>query len=100
MLLRIAFVFIAYLLGSIPFGYLLVKYVFAKGEEVRRIGSGGIGATNVSRRAGWKGGLLTYVFDVAKGAAAILLMRQGEPADYFLIGAGGRGPLVGPHLPP
>src|SRR6266516_1983047 len=71
MLLRIAFVALAYLLGSIPFGYLLIKYVFTSGEDVRRIGSGGIGATNVSRRAGWRGGLLTYVFDVAKGAAAV-----------------------------
>jgi glycerol-3-phosphate acyltransferase PlsY len=99
MLLRITFVFIAYLLGSIPFGYLLVKYVFAKGEDVRRIGSGGIGATNVSRRAGWKGGLLTYIFDVAKGAAAILLMRQVEPADYFWIGAAAVAAIVGHIFP-
>jgi len=99
MLLRIAFVIIAYLLGSIPFGYLLVKYVFAKGEDVRRIGSGGIGATNVSRRAGWKGGLLTYVFDVAKGAAAVLLMRQVEPADYFWIGAAALAAIIGHIFP-
>src|SRR5436305_178924 len=43
MLLRIAFVILAYLLGSIPFGYLLIKYVFTRGEDVRDIGSGGIG---------------------------------------------------------
>lgn len=99
MLLRIAFVLIAYLLGSIPFGYLLVKYVFAKGEDVRRIGSGGIGATNVSRRAGWRGGLLTYVFDVAKGAAAVMLMRQVEPTDYFWIGAAAVAAIIGHIFP-
>jgi glycerol-3-phosphate acyltransferase PlsY len=99
MLLRIAFVLIAYLLGSIPFGYLLIKYVFTRGEDVRRMGSGGIGATNVSRRAGWKGGLLTYVFDVAKGAAAVVLMRQVEPADYFWIGAAAVAAIVGHIFP-
>ncbi|MEN3332609.1 MAG: acyl phosphate:glycerol-3-phosphate acyltransferase [Blastocatellia bacterium] len=99
MLLGIAFVVIAYLLGSIPFGYLLVKHVFAKGEDVRHIGSGGIGATNVSRRAGWKGGLLTYVFDVAKGAAAVMLMRQVEPADYFWIGLAAVAAIAGHIFP-
>src|ERR1044071_6244720 len=99
MLLRIALVVIAYLLGSIPFGYLLVKYVFTGGEDVRKIGSGGIGATNVSRRAGWKGGLLTYVFDVAKGAAAVLLMRQVESADYLWIGAAAVAAIAGHIFP-
>lgn len=99
MLLRIAFVVIAYLLGSIPFGYLLVKYVFTSGEDVRRIGSGGIGATNVSRRAGWRGGLLTYVFDVAKGAAAVLLIEWVEPANYLWIGAAAIAVIVGHIFP-
>ncbi|HJQ24964.1 MAG TPA: glycerol-3-phosphate 1-O-acyltransferase PlsY [Blastocatellia bacterium] len=99
MLLRAAFVVIAYLLGSVPFGYLLIKYVFTRGEDVRRIGSGGIGATNVSRRAGWRGGLLTYTLDVAKGAAAVLLMRQVEPADYTWIGAAAVAVIVGHIFP-
>ncbi|MDQ3585190.1 MAG: glycerol-3-phosphate acyltransferase, partial [Acidobacteriota bacterium] len=48
---------IAYLLGSIPFGYLIV---WAKGGgDVRQIGSGGTGATNVTRRAGKAAGILT-----------------------------------------
>jgi acyl phosphate:glycerol-3-phosphate acyltransferase len=99
MLLRAAFVVIAYLLGSVPFGYLLIKYVFTRGEDVRRIGSGGIGATNVSRRAGWRGGLLTYALDVAKGAAAVLLMRQIEPADYLWVGAAATAAIVGHVFP-
>ena len=99
MLLRIIFVLIAYLLGSIPFGFLLVKYVFTAGEDVRLIGSGGIGATNVTRRAGMKAGLLTYIFDVAKGFAAVALMRQVEPEDYFWIGAAAVAAIVGHILP-
>ena len=99
MLLRTAFVLIAYLLGSIPFGYLLIKHVFTQGEDVREIGSGGIGATNVTRRAGLKGGLLTYVFDVSKGFVAVLLMRQIEPADHFWIGAAAVAAIVGHIFP-
>jgi glycerol-3-phosphate acyltransferase PlsY len=95
----IAFVALAYLLGSIPFGYLLVKYVFTSGEDVRRVGSGGIGATNVTRRAGIKAGLLTYLFDVAKGAAAVMLMRLVAGDDYFWIGAAAIAAIVGHILP-
>src|SRR2546427_39306 len=96
---RIIFVAIAYLLGSIPFGYLLVKYVFTSGEDVREIGSGGIGATNVTRRAGIKGGLFTYLFDVAKGVAAVMLMRLVADDDYFWIGAAAVAAIVGHIFP-
>src|ERR1051325_9944880 len=99
MLLRISFVIIAYLLGSIPFGYLLIKYVFTAGEDVRRIGSGGIGATNVTRRAGIKGGLLTYTFDVAKGIAAVVLMRQIESENYVWVGVAAVAAIVGHCYP-
>jgi acyl phosphate:glycerol-3-phosphate acyltransferase len=60
----------SYLLGSIPFGYLLVR-VF-RGEDVRRSGSGNIGATNVSRKSPLLGGL-TLVLDALKGSTAVLL---------------------------
>jgi glycerol-3-phosphate acyltransferase PlsY len=60
----------AYLLGSIPFGYLLVR-VF-RGEDVRMSGSGNIGATNVSRKSPVLGAL-TLVLDAAKGFAAVEL---------------------------
>ena len=96
---KIIFVVIAYLLGSIPFGYLLVKHVFTSGEDVREIGSGGTGATNVSRRAGVKGGLLTYVLDVAKGAAAVLLMRSVADDDYLWIGAAAVAAIIGHIFP-
>ena len=99
MLPRISLVAAAYLLGSIPFGYLFVKYVFTSGEDVRNVGSGGIGATNVTRRAGIKAGLLTYVFDVAKGAAAVMLMRLVADDEYFWIGAAAIAAIVGHIFP-
>ena len=61
----------AYLLGSIPFGYLLVR-IF-RGEDIRLTGSGNIGATNVAR-SGAKGlGMATLALDALKGAGAVLL---------------------------
>jgi acyl phosphate:glycerol-3-phosphate acyltransferase len=61
----------SYLLGAIPFGFLLAK-IFG-GADVRKAGSGNIGATNVSRVAGPLAGILTLVFDAAKGSVAVLL---------------------------
>ncbi|MGH9580944.1 MAG: glycerol-3-phosphate 1-O-acyltransferase PlsY [Terriglobales bacterium] len=64
---------LAYLLGSIPFGYLLVR-VFRK-EDIRAFGSGNIGATNVARRAPlW--GAATLLLDAAKGWLAVELATQ------------------------
>lgn len=60
----------AYLLGSIPFGYLLLR-VF-RGTDVRATGSGNIGATNVARSAPGLG-VLTLVLDAAKGFAAVFI---------------------------
>lgn len=99
MLPRIIFVAVAYLLGSIPFGYILIKYIFTSGEDVRQIGSGGIGATNVTRRAGRTAGLITYFFDVAKGVAAVMLMRLVAGDDYFWIGAAAVAAIIGHIFP-
>lgn len=63
----------AYLLGSIPFGYLLVRLL--QGADVRESGSGATGATNVSRRAGKLAGIVTLLLDAAKGALAVVLAR-------------------------
>jgi glycerol-3-phosphate acyltransferase PlsY len=60
---------IGYLLGSIPFGYLLVRKF--RGADVRKTGSGNIGATNVARTSPALG-LLTLLLDALKGAAAVL----------------------------
>jgi acyl phosphate:glycerol-3-phosphate acyltransferase len=73
-LLRIAIVLItAYFLGSIPFGYLIVRA--RAGADIRDTGSGGTGATNVSRRAGKGAGVLTLILDALKGVAALLIGR-------------------------
>jgi glycerol-3-phosphate acyltransferase PlsY len=61
---------VSYLMGSIPFGYLLVR-IF-RGEDVRRSGSGNIGATNVSRKSPVLGGL-TLLLDALKGTTAVWL---------------------------
>ena len=63
---------VSYLLGSIPFGYLLVR-IF-KGEDVRVSGSGNIGATNVARKSPTLG-IATLLLDAAKGLAAVLVAR-------------------------
>ena len=99
MTVMIIFVLIAYLFGAIPFGYLFVKFIFTSGEDIRDVGSGGIGATNVTRRVGKTAGLLTYVFDVAKGVVAVMLMRQVANDDYFWIGAAAIAAIIGHIFP-
>jgi len=70
--LRIALILaIAYLIGSIPSGYLIVRAT--EGGDVRETGSGGTGATNVSRSAGKGAGILTLVLDVIKGVFVVFL---------------------------
>ena len=61
----------AYLLGSIPVGYLLVR-IFRR-QDIRSVGSGNIGATNVLRFGGKGLGILTFLLDVLKGCAAVWL---------------------------
>ncbi len=69
----VAVIVIAYLFGSIPFGYLIVRAT--QGADVRETGSGGTGATNVSRRAGKAAGVMTLVLDALKGAAAVAIAK-------------------------
>ena len=83
---------VAYVLGSIPFGYLIVRA--REGADIRQTGSGGTGATNVSRRAGKAAGVVTLVLDALKGAAAIALAKL---LLGFSIFGGGRH--IGPPLP-
>src|SRR5712691_3807991 len=67
---------VSYLLGSIPFGFILVR-VF-RGQDVRQTGSGNIGATNVARSSPVLG-VLTLVLDALKGLAAVALTRAFSP---------------------
>jgi glycerol-3-phosphate acyltransferase PlsY len=66
-------VIFAYLIGSIPFGYLIVR--IREGGDIRETGSGGTGATNVSRRAGKAAGVVTLLLDALKGVAAMVIAR-------------------------
>ena len=76
-----------YLLGSMPFGYWLVR--LAKGEDVRRVGSGNIGATNVWRTYGRAYGLPIVLLDVAKGFVPALVgtLVAGELTGVLAGGA-------------
>jgi len=67
----LALAVVAYLLGSIPFGLILVRIV--RGEDVRLTGSGNIGATNVARSGGAKLGITTLLLDALKGYVAVLI---------------------------
>ena len=61
----------SYLLGSIPFGYLITK--LKKGTDIRKVGSGSIGGTNVARALGFKWGLLVGILDLLKGVIPVSL---------------------------
>jgi glycerol-3-phosphate acyltransferase PlsY len=82
---------LSYLLGSIPFGFLLVRST--EGKDIRTMGSGNIGATNVFRSSRWIG-ILTLILDAGKGYLAVMaagwitgnLHWQGAAAVFAIIG--------------
>ena len=86
----------AYLIGSIPFGYLIVRGKI--GADIRETGSGGTGATNVSRRAGKVAGVFTLVLDALKGSAAVLIAKTQAGNDW-VIAAAAIAVLVGHIFP-
>src|SRR5262245_38960408 len=90
---------IAYLIGSIPFGYLIVK--LTSGADIRDVGSGGTGATNVSRKAGKAAGVATLALDVLKGAAAVMVSRllTGEAGTSWIVAAAAALAVVGHCFP-
>lgn len=89
-------VVLAYLIGSIPFSYLIVKLVAHK--DVRRVGSGNVGATNAMRAAGKGAGVLALLLDLAKGIVAVLVARRlGAPP--ILVGAAAVAAMVGHCYP-
>ena len=76
----------AYLVGAIPAAYLAGK---AKGVDLRKHGSGNLGATNAWRVLGWKVGLAVYLFDTLKGALPVLLLpHPTDHAELWRIGYG------------
>jgi len=77
---------LGYLVGSIPFGYVLTRLF--SGEDIRESGSGNVGATNVSRKLGLAGGIATAALDIAKGSLAAALALHFTHHPYWTALAG------------
>jgi glycerol-3-phosphate acyltransferase PlsY len=87
----------AYLLGAIPFGYLI--YRGRTGKDIRGEGSGNIGATNVARVAGKAAGVVTLALDVGKGFLAVELVAWASNHNAVWMSAGAVAVLVGHMFP-
>ncbi|MBE0656139.1 MAG: glycerol-3-phosphate 1-O-acyltransferase PlsY [Bryobacteraceae bacterium] len=87
----------AYLLGGVPFGYLLVR--LKTGQDVRDMGSGNIGATNVLRTTGRAFGILTLLLDIAKGWFAVWMMGRLVNNDPVWMAAAGVAVVLGHAFP-
>lgn len=83
---------ISYLLGSIPFGFLIAKL---RGFDLRSSGSGNIGATNVYRVVGKKEGLITLILDMAKGTASVVFFSLVFPKEQYINLASGFAAVLG-----
>jgi acyl phosphate:glycerol-3-phosphate acyltransferase len=73
----------AYLFGSFPTGFLACKWL--KGIDIRSVGSGSTGATNVLRTLGKPAGITVFTIDVLKGVAGILLARYFSAPDWLIV---------------
>src|SRR5215207_5048483 len=82
MLIAIGVVILGYIIGSIPFGLLIVKS--KTGKDIRTIESGRTGGTNAVRAAGFGAGLLTTILDILKGAAAVWMAQAISPEHHFV----------------
>lgn len=81
-LIGIGVVLIGYILGSIPFGLIIVK--MKTGKDIRTVESGRTGGTNAVRAAGMGAGLLTAFFDVLKGAASVWIAEALLPGNHLV----------------
>jgi glycerol-3-phosphate acyltransferase PlsY len=83
---------LGFALGAIPFSWILGRYF--GGLDIRDLGSGNVGATNLARSLGWRLGMIAFILDAAKGAAAVLLARRIAPgAETASLWAGGMAVL-------
>ena len=95
--LNLIAILLAYFLGAIPFGLILA--VLFGGADVRKSGSGNIGATNVARVVGPLAGGLTLLLDIAKGAGAVLLAEKLSNGSAGWMVLAGIAALVGHCFP-
>jgi glycerol-3-phosphate acyltransferase PlsY len=97
MIIPIALLVFAYLLGGVPFGYLLVRW--RTGSDVRASGSGNIGATNVLRTTGRAMGIATLLLDIAKGYFAVWLMGRYTEQDPVWMSLAALAVMAGHAFP-
>jgi glycerol-3-phosphate acyltransferase PlsY len=88
---------VAYLIGSIPFSFLVARAFGVR--DVRRVGSGNVGATNVLRNAGKVAGALALLLDVGKGAAAVALAGRLAPGEEAMPAVAAVSAVVGHMFP-
>jgi glycerol-3-phosphate acyltransferase PlsY len=87
----------AYLVGGIPFGYLLVRW--RTGRDVRQMGSGNIGATNVLRTTGRAAGVVTLLLDIGKGYLAVWLAGRLTGGNVRAMSAAAVAVMLGHAFP-
>ena len=93
-----ALVVFGYFLGSVPFG-ILVARLFDKNVNLREVGSGNIGATNVARAAGKAAGIVTLALDIGKGIFTMALAYVLVGEDYFWLSLVGGAVFLGHVFP-
>ncbi|MBP7139667.1 MAG: threonylcarbamoyl-AMP synthase [Caldisericia bacterium] len=92
-MLKVILILLSYLYGSIPFGFIFVKK--KKGIDIRKVGSGNIGATNVLRIAGLSIAIISGIFDLSKGLLPILIGRYIFHFDIYTIFLMGFSGVIG-----
>lgn len=92
-LIGVGILALSYLIGSIPFGFLLVK--LSNGKDIRAVQSGRSGGTNAARAAGWPIGISTGVMDVIKSAGTVALARLLVPGNEWLAALAPIAAIIG-----
>jgi glycerol-3-phosphate acyltransferase PlsY len=88
---------LAYLIGGIPFGYWFVR--LRSGRDIRTMGSGNIGATNVQRTQGMKAGFVVLLLDILKGFLAVLLAAWLSRGDEVAVALAAAFVMIGHCFP-
>jgi len=88
---------ISYLIGSLPTGYLVVR--LTRGIDIRTVGSGSIGATNVRRALGQGWAVFVTIVDMSKGALALLLAAHAGTTSHELVAPSAFAAVVGHNYP-
>ncbi len=90
-------ILVAYLIGGLPFGYWVVR--LRSGQDIRNVGSGNTGATNVQRTLGTKAGLVVLALDILKGAVAVFLADRLFACDSTAVALTAFAVLLGHCFP-